>query len=55
MSEEMKKELEEAIEQLRQLPPEKQNMCTGFVLGVHATSATRTAGGNVPPDAGRGE
>lgn len=41
MSEEMKKELEEAIEQLRQLPPEKQNMCTGFVLGVNATATLK--------------
>ncbi len=41
MSDEMKKELEEAIEQLRQLPPEKQNMCTGFVLGVNATAALK--------------
>ena len=41
MSDEMKKELEEAIEQLRQLPPEKQNMCTGFVLGVNAMAALK--------------
>lgn len=55
MSEKEKKELEETINRLRQLPPAQQSMCTGFVMGVHATSAQRAAGGNVPPDAGRGE
>lgn len=39
MSEKEKKELEETINQLRQLPPAQQSMCTGFVMGVHATSA----------------
>lgn len=43
MSDEMKKQLEEAIEQIRQLPPEKQNMCTGFVLGINAASALKPA------------
>lgn len=39
MSEKEKRELEETINQLRQLPPAQQSMCTGFVMGVHATSA----------------
>lgn len=39
MSEKEKKELEETINQLRQLPPAQQSMCTGFVMGVHAISA----------------
>ena len=43
MSDEMKKQLEEAIEQIRQLPPEKQNMCTGFVLGINAAAALKPA------------
>ncbi len=43
MSDEMKKQLEEAIEQIRQLPPEKQNICTGFVLGINAAAALKPA------------
>lgn len=45
MSEEMKQELKEAIEQLKQLPPEKQSVCTGFVLGMNAAaSMSKNAG-----------
>lgn len=39
MSEKEKKELENTIKQLRQLPPAQQSMCTGFVLGIRAAAA----------------
>lgn len=38
MSEEQKKEFETVIEQMRQMPPERQTLCTGFVMGVNATA-----------------